>query len=230
MAFDQINFIKKFLTFSPREGKNETRAGQYLTGLLDQAKINYSLQQFTLTIPQTVKAELTADGNNIPCEPLCFTSGEINSKDNILSSLTHTEKNFPFIGFNPYCPGISATGRAIKHPALAIARDNLPIIFQAKKIKGRVKVIPAKHQSQNILAGNLTNPKNLVFTHYDSVYSGAVDNASGVAVTLKLIFDQSKLLKTTLFVLSGNEELCYDSELHFEELFPNLLPSEMSFV
>jgi len=215
MAFNQIGFIKKFLTFSPREGKNETKAGKYLTGLLEEVKINYSLQKFSLTIPQTVKAELTADAKNISCAALCFASGEIDSKDNILSSLTHTEKNFPFIGFNPYCPGISATGRAIKHPALAIARDDLPIIFKAKKIKGIVKIKPVKHKSQNILAGNLTNPKNLVFTHYDSVYSGAVDNASGVAVTLKLIFDQSKLLKTTQFVLSGNEELCYDFPIYW---------------
>ena len=65
------------------------------------------------------------------------------------------------------------------------------------------------------MVGNLINPKNLVFTHYDSIYSGAVDNASGVAVTLKLILDKPKLLKTTLFVLSGNEELAYDFPVYW---------------
>lgn len=215
MAFNQIAFIKKFLTFSPREGKNETKAGKYLTALLNKAKINYSLQKFTLTIPQTVSAELTVDGKNIPCAALCFASGEINTKDNLLSSLTHIEKDFPFLGFNPYCRGISATGRSIHHPALAIARDNLSKIFKAKKIKGIVKVKPVKHQSQNILIGNLTNPKNLIVTHYDSIYSGAVDNASGVAVTMKLILDNPKLLTTNLFVLSGNEELCFDFPVYW---------------
>lgn len=215
MVFNQIEFIKKFLTFSPREGENETKAGQYLTALLAKVKINYSLQKFTLTIPQTVKAEMTADGKNIPCGPLCFASGEINSKDNILSSLAHTEKSFSFIGFNPYCPGISATGRAIKHAALAVTRDDLLKIFKAKKIKGIVKIKPIKHQSQNILIGNLVDPKNLIFTHYDSIYSGAVDNASGVAVTMKLILDHPELLASNLFVLSGNEELCYDFPIYW---------------
>ena len=135
MVFNQIAFIKKFLTFSPRKGKNETRAGKYLTELLHQRQVKFSLQKFTVKIPQTLCAKLTADAKNISCAALCFASGEIDSKDNILSFLTPTEKNFPFIGFNPYCPGISATGRAIKHPASAVARNDLPKIFKAKKSK-----------------------------------------------------------------------------------------------
>lgn len=189
LMFNTLDLIQELLRFSPREGKNETRAGKFLTGLLDQTKIKYSLQKFTITIPQTIKAELTADGKNIPCSSLCFASGEINSKENLISSLTETEKNFPYIGFNPYCPGISATGRSIKYPALAIARDDLPKIFKGKSVQGLVKIKPTKHQSQNILVGNLNKPTNLIFTHYDSIYSGTVDNASGVApVMLKHSF------------------------------------------
>lgn len=215
MTFNQTEFINKFLSFSPREGKNETKAGKYLVKLLQRSRVDFRLQKYTVKIPRTINAQLTADAKNIPCGALCFTSGEINNKDNIISSLTHTEKNFPFIGFNPYCPGISDTGRAIKYPALAVSRKDLSKIFKAKKIKGIVKVKPVKHRSQNILVGNLANPKNLIFTHYDSIYSGAVDNASGVAVTMKLILDNPKLLQTALFVLSGNEELAYDFPIYW---------------
>lgn len=215
MPFNQLAFVKKFLTFSPREGANETKAGLYLESLLFKNKVKFSRQKFSLFIPQTVKAELTIDGRKIDCCALSFVSGKINSKNSLISTLSPVERDFSYLGFNPYCPGISATGRSIKHPALGVKRDNLVKIFQAKKISGEVIVKKTKHHSQNILVGNLNNPKNLIFAHYDSVYNGAVDNASGVAVTLKLILENPKLLKNNLFVLSGNEELAYDFPIYW---------------
>ncbi len=205
-----IKIIKQLLRFSPREGKNETQAGKFLTALLKKNSVSFRLQKFTFKIPQDLKAALLADGKSIPCQAITFTSGVITNKNNLISCRIDIEHNFPYLSFNPTGDAISASGRSIKHPALAISRQDLPQIIKAKQVRGEVKVRPVKHQSQNILVGNLVNPQNLIFTHYDSINLGATDNASGVAVTLKLILDSPKLLKQNLFILSGNEELSYD--------------------
>lgn len=201
--------VKQLLTFSPREGKNETKAGKFIINLLNQHQIKYQLQKFTLKIPHTTQASLKADSQEIDCQNISFTSGAINNKANLISNQLFID-NKPYINFNPLGNGISASNRCIKHPALAISKKDLPKILKAKKVKGIVKVMPVQHRSQNILVGNLLSPQNLIFTHYDSINLGATDNATGVAVSLKLIIEKPKTLKNSLFILSGNEELSYD--------------------
>jgi hypothetical protein len=215
MVINQIKLIKQILTFSPRQGENETKTGRFLTGLLTKNRVKFKLQKFLLKIPQDLKAELTADGQKIPCQAVSFASGKIMGKNNLISSLSQAKKDFPFISFNPNCEAISASGRAINQPALAISRNDVNKLLKAKIVAGKVMVKPVKHQSKNILVGNLNSPQNLIFTHYDSVNLGATDNAAGVTVTLKLILDRPDLLKTNLFILSGNEELAYDFPVYW---------------
>lgn len=207
--------IKQLLKFSPRQLQNETKAGKYLVNLLRQNKIHFRLQLFTFYHPHFRKAELIADGQKINCQAISFVSGKIEGKNNLISNLSGAKRDFPFISFNPNCAAISASGRAINHPALAISRGDLPKILAAKKVYGQVVVKKIKHQSQNILVGNLTNPDNLIFSHYDSINTGAVDNASGIAVSLQLIINRRDLLKNNLLILSGNEELSYDFPVYW---------------
>ncbi len=54
----------------------------------------------------------------------------------------------------------------------------------------------------------------LVFSHYDSISSGVIDNASGTALSLYLVINYPKLLEKTLFVFAGNEELSYDEPIY----------------
>ena len=210
MTTNSLSIVKKLLEFSPREGKNETKTGKFLTGLLAKNKVDYKLQKFTFYIPKDLSAQLIADGKNIPCEPITFKSGVIPNKNHLISNRIEVEKNFPYISFTPTGVAISASGRSIHYPALAVSRNDVVKILRAKLVRGKVQVKPVQHQSQNILVGNLTNPKKIIFTHYDSINLGATDNASGVATCLKLILDKPNLLKQNLFVLSGNEELSYE--------------------
>lgn len=215
MTLNSYKFIKSFLAFSPRQGKNETRAGKFLTDLLRQNQIKFTLQKFNCQIPKVIKAELTVDDKTIPCEAITFASGIITDKKNLISNQLEAEKNFPYISFNPTGKAICASGRCINYPALAISQTDLPKILNAKNIKGIVKVKSVDHQSQNILVGNLVNPQNLIFAHYDSINLGATDNASGIAVTMKLILERQKLLANNLFILCGNEELAYDFPIYW---------------
>lgn len=213
--FNSYKFISQLLKFSPRQLGNETKAGNYLVALLRQNNIALSLQKFSFDYPDLIKAVLIADGRKIACQAISFVSGKIMGKNNLISSLSAAKRDFPFISFNPHCPAVSASGRSISHPALAIARNDLVKIFSAKKVNGEVVVKKIRHLSQNILVGNLTNPQNLIFSHYDSINSGAVDNASGVAVSLQLIINRSDILRNNLFILSGNEELSYDFPVYW---------------
>ncbi len=213
--FNTYGFISQLLKFSPRQLENETKAGQSLVALIQQNKISLRLQKFTFAHPKFNQSQLIADGKKIACQAISFVSGKIEGKNNLISSLSAAKRDFSFISFNPNCASISASGRAIKHPALAISKADLPKILSAKKVQGQVVVKKIRHQSQNILVGNLTNPQNLIFSHYDSINTGAVDNASGVAVSLQLIINRRDLLKNNLFILSGNEELSYDFPVYW---------------
>ena len=229
--FNTIDFIRQLISFSPRQGSNETRAGKFITDLLGKNNVEYKLQQFTVTLPQDIKAELIADGRHIPCQASSFVSGKIEGKNNLISSLLFDlEFNFPNLNFNPRCEQISVPSRSMHFPALAVSKNDLPKILTARQVRGEVVVKPVKHQSQNILVGSLKNPKNIIFTHYDSINLGVYDNAAGVACAQKLILKQPKLLQRSLFVISGNEELSYDFPTYwgygyrvFEKKYLNLL-------
>lgn len=210
-----FEFVKQLLKFSPRQLGNETKAGKYLMALLRQNKVNFQLQLFSFYHPDFIKAALFADGRKIASQAISFVSGKIEGKNNLISSLSSAKRDFPFISFNPNCAAISASGRAINQPALAISKIDLPKILSAKKVQAQVVVKKIRHRSQNILVGNLNNPRNLVFSHYDSINTGAVDNASGTAVSLQLILNRQDLLKNNLFILSGNEELSYDFPVYW---------------
>ena len=138
--FDAYKFIADLLKFSPRQLENETRAGEFLVNLLNRSKIPYHLQQFTFDHPKFKRSSLIADSQPIDCQAVSFASGKISGKNNLISSLSGAKRDFPFISFNPNCPAISASGRAINHPALAISKNDLAKILTAKKVQGKVVV------------------------------------------------------------------------------------------
>ena len=69
------------------------------------------------------------------------------------------------------------------------------------------------------MVGNTTNPKNIVFAHYDSINTGAIDNGSGVAVSLYVAINQPELLQETLFVFDPHEELSFTKPTYWGEGF-----------
>jgi hypothetical protein len=156
-------------------------------------------------------AQLRADGKDVPCEGCCFSSGMIEGKDVLVSSSMPSIyfQDKPNISFNPSCPVISC-GNHYFAPALAVSHAGLSRVLKAKKVQGEVRVRLQKHTSMNILAGNRKNPTTVCIAHYDSVKTGALDNASGVAVLMDIIARHPETLKNTLYVFSGSEEISTD--------------------
>lgn len=214
--FDKISFIKSLLGFSPRQGKNEVKAAEFIVSFLDKFGVNYSVQKFDTKVPLIKKAELTADGKKIECKGCSFTGGKIENKDYLISNLIPSScfLEYPNINFNPRCKTVSLDNFYFA-PSVTIKTSDLSKVAKAKKVKGEVKVEAFVYESANILVGSVENPKNILFAHYDSVEKGATDNASGVAVLMDLIVSYPETMEDNLCIFSGNEELSYDKPTYW---------------
>lgn len=229
--FNVINFINDVASFSPRQGQNEAKTARFIIRSLDELDVRYGEQKFTTEIPLIKTEILIADGKEIECKGCSFVSGKITNKSNIVSSLISSQPliDCPNINFNPSCKGISLSNFYFA-PSLAVKGSDLNKIIDAKTLLGTVEVMPYKHQSSNILVGNIKKPKNILFAHYDSIEKGVIDNASGVGVLMYLISNHRQVLENSLLVFSGNEELSYDHPVYwghgfrvFEEEYKSLL-------
>ena len=80
----------------------------------------------------------------------------------------------------------------------------------AKEFK--IPVPLEKHDTNNLLVGNLINPRSILLTHFDAIGPGALDNASGVAVCLKVLIENSGFIEDNLVVFSGSEETSQENQ------------------
>lgn len=228
---DAIELISKLSALGERQLGNEKRALRIIKAELRYRSISFKEQKYFTSIPLVRKAKLIADDIEIPSKATSFMSGKINSKSNILSSLISSQRFLyePNINFNPQCEAISKSNHYFA-PSLAVSKNDLPRILSASRVEGEVSVQKVKHQSSNVLVGNVKNPRNVIFCHYDSIGPGASDNASGCAIVLKMIVGEFEAGFRNLYVIAGNEELSYDKGLYwghgyrvFEKKYKTLL-------
>lgn len=231
-------FVKKLISFSPRQLEGETKTADFLKDTLNENKVDFKIHSFNVPIPLLKKTELLVDGKSIECDGCSMIGGKINSKYKIISSLVSSAvlQNDPNLNFNPHCSAISNSNYYFA-PSLSLTHEGLNKVLKAKEVKGVVEVDKISHKAENILVGNQKNPKYICFAHYDSIKMGAVDNASGVAVMMGVILSKPELLKTTLFVFSANEELSYDKPVYwghgfrvFEKKYEKLMQSAKKLV
>lgn len=198
---------------SPRRGRQEHRAMDYIIGRLDDLDVRYALQRFSSFLPDYKRFSLTADGKPIECLPTALRSGRITGK-NLISSMAVSGRYYeePNINFNPYSDSISLATH-YRAPSLAISRKDVQRIIDADSIEGNVVVERSPHRCANVIAGNSRNPKSIVIVHYDSVLNGADDDASGVAMLLQLAEEGAG--KDNMLVFSGCEELSFDEPIYW---------------
>lgn len=230
MNYDYRQYIQKLTALGERQLEQEKRARFLIEEELQKNNVQYLVQEYTVDIPKYTDWDLVADGEKIESKPCGLKSGAI-PKDNLISSLISSQKN-PYdanINCNPRCPIISKSNH-YHAPALAVSRQDFGVIAQAKEVDAYMEVERVTHTSANILIGNTVNPKYLLVSHYDSIETGSVDNASGVAVSLDILITKTEVLKDTCFAICGNEELSFDDPLYWghgyrvlEKEFPDLI-------
>ncbi len=214
-----------------RQLSGETDARNLIESYLQSKQTAFTVDEYETCIPKYLDWGLKVDGKKIECLPCGYVSGKVVSKATVLASTISSQKNVydANINFNPYSNRISRSNFYFA-PALAIHRSDVQAVLEGGEIDGYMNVEKTAHTSANILVGNAENPKNIIFTHFDSVGTGAIDNASGTALTLELLSQYPELLAENLFAICGNEELSYDETIYwghgyreFEDTYPELL-------
>ncbi len=214
------DFIKKVIrdlsAMGERQFEVESEACFYIEDILNKNGINYEKEGFRVDLPRVKKSKLQVDGKEIPCKSTSFIGGEIKSNHHLVSSLI-SSGDFLYkanINFNPVCRAISKSNFYFA-PSVAVKRDDVLRIAKAKKVLGKVDIKRETHNCSNILVGEIKKPEVIIFSHYDSVENGAIDNASGTAMALYMILNYPSILKKVLFVFSGNEEMSYDEPVYW---------------
>jgi hypothetical protein len=213
--FDTMEFVARLVALGERQLENETKAAALIEKVLVQNNIPFTNREFQVDIPR-ITAKLFLDGVRTPAAGVGLVSGTIDSNYTIISSLVSSSvlQETPNISFNPRSKGISRSNHYFA-PAIAVDRSVLSRVLKAKKVQATVVANKVNHSARDILVGNTTSPRKIVFSHYDSIESGAIDNASGVAVMLHVILSRPELRANTLFVFSANEELSYDKPVYW---------------
>lgn len=212
---DQLQIIKDLYDLSPRQGENEIESAKYIENTIRQITDNIKAQRFPTRVPLVSSAYLKLDNQDVDCVGCSFETGNITTKNQIVFS-AHSD----YISTPTY----------YQNPTISISRLDAQKLKDATKIEGKVTIEKYSYLSRNFLVGNLEDPKTIIFTHYDSLGGGAIDNAGGVTVCLKLLAEDPKIFSENLFIFAGNEELSYDfpdywgyGYRQFEKEYPQLL-------
>lgn len=205
-----IEIVRALTALGERQGKTALRAAKIITRTLDRAQIAYTIETIDTFLPKA-SSTLCVDGKIIDSAPTSLVGGIIDGKSALTSSLISSRYliDVPNINFNPKSLALSVSNFYFA-PSLAIRCEDLPTVLKGKNVRGTVRVNKVRYSLPQILVGNLKNPSKIVFTHFDSIGPGAIDNASGTAVCLSLILTSPELLTQTLFVFDPNEEVSYD--------------------
>lgn len=210
MKFKHRQLLYQLTKIGPRYADKEMIAAKIIEEYLTQHEIQFQKQLFQSEVPVITKAELQVDGEEIECLGSSILSGEIDSGEYLISHFGFSGKTPYNIAYSPITDEISVVDH-YRVPSLTISRKDIIKVVMAKQVKGKIEVDKQKIDTENILVGNTANPQNIVFAHFDSIIGpGAVDNAGSVVTMMGCILDNPKLLKTTLFNFSGNEEMAYD--------------------
>lgn len=236
--FNMTQFINRLAALGERQRKTETKAARLIRGELKKFAVPYAVEKFITYVPQFIHAEVIADGKIIPAIPTSFVSGEIHDKNAIISSMISSQRfiDDANINFNPYCHTISRSNHYFA-PSCAVAPKHLQKICTAQNVRATVRVKKMRHESQNILVGNIKNPRVVFMGHYDSFGPGVIDNASGTALLMQLAVAHPEMLRDNLIIIAGNEELSYDHPLYwghgyrvFEQKHPSLMKKARALV
>ncbi len=211
------NVIEKIEKISHRQLENEVITRNIIKKILKENNIKFIENLFDTSIPKPLEWYLIVAGQKIECYPSCLESGKIENRNFVIydNFLDDMDKNVVNINYSSKTDSISVATHFYKH-AITVSRKDINFIrSNIDKVYGSVIIEKKDVVAGQILVGNKTNPKNILFSHYDSIKDGFIDNLSGTYLLLKIIIDNPDLLDDNLFVFDGNEELSYDKPYYW---------------
>lgn len=207
-----IDFYKKLP--EKRFGTGEILATDMLLEFLAKGlNINnnqITIQKFENSVPINQDYALEIAEKKILSTPICFFSGNLDNSLEIIEFEDNREFGKSYLAHNKYCNSLSRHAFFEKASFAILPKDYKFAIENFKGIAGFVEIEKFEYVSRNILVGNTSNPKSIIFCHLDTVEKGFIDNLSGVIAMLDVLSRDLTLLDNNLFVFSGNEELSYE--------------------
>ncbi|MEJ2781165.1 hypothetical protein WIW89_09830 [Stygiolobus sp. CP850M] len=216
MEYEIIDIIKDLEKFSPRNNEESlNKTSNYIKENLQKAGIDFLDQYFYVPIPYDEGSYIILDnGGKIIGKANSFVSGSFEEKNIYSSQNIKQEINIPHINYNQYYDAFSGV-IFYDFPVINIKKSDLIKVVNSQKIEVYVNVKKTLIKTENILVGNVKNPKNIIFTHFDTIFNGALDNSSGTATLLYGIINNKVNIKENLIVFSGCEELSYDKPYYW---------------
>jgi len=210
------DIIKDLEEFSPRNNQESiNKTIKYIKENLEKVGIDFWDQYFDVPIPFDEGSYIILDnGEKIIGKANSFVSGYFEEKNIYSSQNIKQEINIPHINYNQYYDAFSGV-IFYNFPVINIKKSDLIKVITSQKIEVYVNVKKTLIKTENILVGNVKNPKNIIFTHFDTIFNGALDNSSGTATLLYGIISNKINIKENLIVFSGCEELSYDNPYYW---------------
>jgi len=211
MEYKIIDIIKDLEKFSPRNNEESlNNTSKYIKENLEKVGVDSFDQYFKVSIPFDEGSYILLDnGEKIIGKANSFVSGYFEEKNIYSSQNISQEIRIPHINYNQYYDAFSGV-IFYDFPVINIKKPDLIKVINSEEIKVYVNVKRKLIKTENILVGNIKNPKNIIFTHFDTIFNGALDNSSGTATLLYGIINNKINIKENLIVFSGCEELSYD--------------------
>ncbi|MDT7890475.1 MAG: hypothetical protein RQ869_00190 [Candidatus Nanopusillus sp.] len=211
MEYKIIDIIKDLEKFSPRNNEESlNNTSKYIKENLEKVRIDFFDQYFKVSIPFDEGSYILLDnGEKIIGKANSFVSGYFEEKNIYSSQNINQEISIPHINYNQYYDAFSGV-IFYDFPVINIKKSDLIKVINSGEIKVYVNVKRKLIKTENILVGNIKNPKNIIFTHFDTIFNGALDNSSGTATLLYGIINNKININENLIVFSGCEELSYD--------------------
>lgn len=216
MKYKIKDIIKDLEKFSPRNNEESlNKTIKYIKENLEKVGIDFLDQYFDVPIPFDEGSYIILDnGERIIGKANSFVSGTFEEKNIYSSQNIKQEISVPHINYNQYYDAYSGV-IFYNFPVINIKKSDLIKVINSNKIEVYVNVRKQLIKTENILVGNVKNPKNIIFTHFDTIFNGALDNSSGTATLLYGIINNKINLKENLIVFSGCEELSYDDPYYW---------------
>jgi len=199
---DFFELMHRFRELTPRLWENEERVLQMIEGFLGKGKVYR--QDFRVMYP-LYEYEFLINGKDVFALPAGIKSGEVDKV--FINGLDVEEAVLPsFFTYNPFCRTAS-TPSFYNATSLAISSSVMGHLQITDDYYAKLKVKFKRFKSGNLLVGNMSDPRTIVFTHFDSLWGGVIDNAVGVAILLVLLKYGVVDKKKVLVVFAGSEEL-----------------------
>ena len=199
-----LRTVSRFTIFDLEYAEKTYALSEKLREELERKGLEYERYAYPVAAPSW-SWYLRADGEEVRSLPFGLSSGEYEGPPKVVK-LELDEA--PPEGSIAYVDGSASEIRTptfSSGPALAVSPRDAERISKSKKVEWALRVRTVETFGLAYLVGDLDSAKRVIVTHYDSLWSGSVDNASGTTLALEML--DLVDLKKNAFVFVGFAEI-----------------------